>query len=92
MTALRSLTSPVKPFPAMNEMSNEAKLIRQGFRLFRTRQHTGPGFTYQKPRYDIWVWDQHSASWRLFEKGFPSQAARERRLKEILQDDKHLLG
>jgi hypothetical protein len=76
----------------MNDKSNEVKLIRQGFRLFRTREYTGPGFTYQKPRYDIWVWDKDSPGWRIFEKGFPSRAARERRMKEILQDDKNLLG
>lgn len=75
----------------MDRSSNENKLIKQGFRLFRTREHTGPGFTYQKPRLDIWVWDADSAHWRLFEKEFPSKAARERRMKEILQDDKNLI-
>ncbi len=69
---------------SMGGQDQQQKLLDAGFSIYRFSWYEGTGgkITYC----------HHPGAWRLFEGGFPTKAALERRKKELLQDPKALEG
>lgn len=64
------------------DATNQQKLVRAGFTIIRKEDFNMNG------QMRIKVKGNGSHEWRTLEKGFPTKAALERRMKELLQDEK----
>lgn len=69
---------------ANKPMKNSHKLYAAGFTCLRRDDNPSP-------RIKVWVLSGLDGSWKTYEGGFASKAARDRRMEELKQDPKILV-